>query len=134
MPEISKNVNSTNAMLLYGTTLAHKRLDFLGKAFLGAELIRGEKVLIAPTLTQVAKLLGASTSSVKWADRRFDDREAIETGWLPLVPPRSRPKPLSAAATLPPNDEISDFELANVIRRAGIARTLDIAVKVEAAE
>jgi hypothetical protein len=133
MPEFLENVNLALALPLYGTTLAHKRLDSTHRAFVAAELVRGDKQLLLPTFTQAAKLLSVSAPAVSWASRRFGDREAIETGWLPLVPPRSRPKPLSAAALIP-NDAISDFELANVIRRAGIARTLDIAVQVEAAE
>jgi hypothetical protein len=52
-------------------------------------------------------------------------------GWLPLVP-HSMPKP--APLPLIPGNEISDLELANVIRMAGLTRVIDVAAQVEAAE
>ena len=70
-------------------------------------------------------LTGAgSTTSVWWALQREAFREEIMQGLLPMVPSRS----------LKPKAPISDPDIIDFVRAVGIARVLDAAVAVEAAE
>jgi hypothetical protein len=131
MPQRLNDVNRLSPIPLLGSALAHFRGTLLDRVFLGAELVHGTKVLIDPNCCQVSKLVGVSPSSLWWGVKRFDDRFAIEHGWLPLVPARSIPKPASREIT---NGTITDAELAEMIRCAGIMRVIDAAAAVEAAQ
>lgn len=111
--------------LVSGSTLAHNRFDLVGKAFLAADLHRGVRILHKPTMVQSALLARVNRTYAFWADRRYEQRAEIEAGLLPLMPA----KPVSIVT-----ETVSDLELANMIRVAGIARTLDIAALIEAAE
>ena len=66
-----------------------------------------------------------NTAYASWADKRFSQRDEIEAGLVPLVPPPASKLLLSNEST------ISDIELANVIRQVGIAKVLDVAVMIE---
>lgn len=95
------------------------------RAFWGADFYRGEKYLVEPTLAQVTFLAGAgSTTSVWWAFQRELDRDEIMKGLLPLVPPR----------VAKPKAPVSDPEIIDFVRSVGVARVLDAAVVVEAAQ
>jgi hypothetical protein len=123
------------SMPVTGQALSRKRDWRLHeRSFWAADLYGGDKRLINPTLAQAAMLTGAgSTSSVWWAIRRESVREEIMRGLLPMVPPRGyreiRQLRLKARA-----GEVSDVELFDLVREVGIARMLDVAVAVEAAQ
>jgi hypothetical protein len=112
-----------------GNFLSHNRHDAVGKAFVGAGLVHKARVLTDPTIVQAAMLARVNRTYVFWAVKRWEQREKILAGLLPLVPPFI-PKPV----TLITPETITDAELAEVIRKAGITRTLDVAAMVEAAE
>jgi hypothetical protein len=112
-----------------GNYLAHNRHDPIGKALtIAAPLYLGIRVLGKPTLGQAAMLARCNRTYAFWAVKRYEQREDILAGLLPLVPPNA-PKPFSSVS-----ETITDAELAEVIRKAGIARMLDVAAMFEAAE
>jgi hypothetical protein len=113
-----------------GNLLSHNRYDPIGRAFLAADLYRGARTLHKPTLVQAAWLSRINRTYAFWADKRYAQRAAIEAGLLPLVPPVTA-KPVPFITT---DDTIPDVVLADVIRKAGITRTIDIAAQLEAAE
>jgi hypothetical protein len=95
------------------------------RSFVAADLYRGTKRLIEPTLAQAAALTGAgSTSSVWWATQREAVREEIMLGLLPMVPPREMKSRAS----------ITDDDLFDIVREAGIGRVLEAACALEAAQ
>jgi hypothetical protein len=109
-----------------GQSLSRKR-DWLPheREFVAADLYRGTKRLIQPTLAQAAMLTGAgSTTSVWWATQREAVRDEIMLGLLPVVPPRE----------MKPKAPISDDWLFDIVREAGIGRVLEAACAVEAAQ
>jgi hypothetical protein len=92
------------------------------REFMAADLYRGDKRLIKPTLAQAAALTGAgSATSVWWAVQRESVRDEIMQGWLPMVPPRVKAP-------------ISDPEIIDFVRTVGLERVLDAACAVEAAQ
>jgi hypothetical protein len=105
------------------------RLDRIGRAFVAADLYSGACYLIKPTLKQAAWLAHVNYSYAHWAVKRYAQRKDILAGLLPLVPPFT---PKSTSIITP--ETVTDAELADVIRKAGISRTLDVAAMVEAAE
>jgi hypothetical protein len=116
-------VNITS-MPIRGQYLSRKKWQPSERAFWGADLYRGEKHLVRPTLAQAAFLTGAgSVTSVWWALRREEYRDEIMSGLLPLVPARA----VKASGL----DELVDF-----IHRKGLEpmTVLDAACAVEAAE
>jgi hypothetical protein len=120
-------VNHAEPIPVTGMGLAHLHLDLIGRAFLAAELHRGEKHLVAPTITQSAKLAGVNTTYAWWANKRFTERILIEGGVVPLVPP------VTVKPVIFTDDTIPDAVLADVIRSAGIMRTLDVAAQMRVA-
>jgi len=110
-------VNST----VTGQYLSRARLTRRERDFVGADLRRGVKFLVHPTLAQAAFLAGSNVSAVWWACHRQGFRGEIIRGLLPLVPPRVS-KPI-------PDTAVVDF-----VRTVGITRVLDAACAVEAAE
>ena len=98
-----------------GQYLAHAKLTKAERAFLAADLVHGTRCLTAPTVGQAAVLTHVSASYVYSAFNRAANRNLIESGCLPLVPP--------PALALPRPAEISDAELIGVVRRAGAERT-----------
>jgi hypothetical protein len=97
------------------------------REFWGADLYRGKKYLVEPTLAQAMLLAGAgSTTGVWWALGRQQYREEILRGLLPLVPPRATKSKTPAS--------VSDGDLFNFVRDVGIGRVLEAACAVEAAQ
>jgi hypothetical protein len=95
------------------------------REFWAADLYTGGRRLVKPTLAQAAALTGAgSTTSVWWALQRESVREEIMRGWLPLVPPRE----------MKSKARVSDDELFDLVREAGIGRVLEAACLVVAAQ
>jgi hypothetical protein len=109
--------------VISGTFLSHNRYDLVGKAFLGADLHRGARLLRNPTIVQAAMLARVNRCYVDWAVKRYALRAQIEKGQLSLVPPPAK----EATKAL-------DVELANMIRKVGVAHALDVAAMVDAAE
>jgi hypothetical protein len=106
-----------------GQQLRRKKWQPHEREFWAADLHRGSKLLVKPTLAQTMFLTGAgSTTGVWWALQREAERDEIMRGRLPLVP--------SPTARAP----FSDPEIFHFIRTVGIARVLDAACAVEAAE
>ena len=69
-----------------GCSLGHSKLNCVGRAFLGADLYVGARQLIKPTIAQAAYLAGVNKTYVKHALHRLMDRQAIEAGFIPLIP------------------------------------------------
>ena len=115
-----------NAMPVRGQQLSRKK-DWQPheREFWAADLYRGEKRLVEPTLAQCMFLTGAGcTTGVWWALQREKFRDDVMLGLLPLVPPRI------AKLKAP----LSDFELFDFVRVNGINRVFDVVCAVEAAE
>jgi hypothetical protein len=103
-------------------------------AFAGADLYRGVKQLVEPTLAQAAFLTGSNVNAVWWALHRREFREEILCGEMPLVPPPSRAVPVPASNgndVTPPMTVGVDQMLAEAIRIVGIDHALAIAARVE---
>jgi hypothetical protein len=98
--------------------------------FVGADLYRGDRYLVEPSLEQAALLTGSKVSAVWWALRREECREAIIAGELPLVPP-SVPKANGAPSVPVFNSGIDDAELMHIAHVVGAERMLAAAVAVE---
>jgi hypothetical protein len=73
--------------------------------FIAADLCRGAKQLVEPSLAQAALITGSDVTAVWWAFRREEYRDEICHGEMPLIPPRAKAPPMSApkvnGATLP---------------------------------
>jgi hypothetical protein len=97
------------------------------RACLAADIIDGAIVLVAPTTRAVAEQVRCSATAVFAALRLSpDQREAVRKGERPLIQPQARSQ-LSFNWTA-----IDDATLTNVVRLAGVDRTLAIAATVDA--
>jgi hypothetical protein len=115
-------VNVTS-MPVRGQYLRRRKWQPYEREFWAADLYRGERRLIKPTLAQSAFLTGAgSVTGVWWAVRRQEYRDEIMSGLLPLVPARA----------VKPKASIGEDDLVDFVRRVGVARTLDAAIAAEA--
>jgi hypothetical protein len=119
-PARSGLVNST----VTGRYLAHNHLNRVQKAFLARDLSVGAKQLVEPTILQAAMLAKVNATYVHWAIKQAANRFEIEAGYLPLVPSRV------VRSTTP----ISDPEVIDFVRRAGVGRVIDAACVIEAAQ
>jgi hypothetical protein len=111
-------------MPVTGRYLAHNKLSRAERAFLASDLISGDKLLVRPTISQAAMLSKVNATYVWWAGQREAHRDEILQGWLPLVPPRE----------IKSRAPITDDDLFSIVREAGLARTLEAACAVEAAQ
>jgi hypothetical protein len=102
-------------------------------AFAGADLYTGRKQLVEPSLAQAAVITGSDVSSVWWALQRERFRDDILGGWMPLVPPRKKEKKPPPLAPIVYGN-VDDAAVIDFARNIGIARVLDAAVAVEAAQ
>jgi len=104
-----------------GASLAQRRrrMSAAERACLAADIVDGRIVLQGLTVKAIAALVGVSIGPVNHALRLTpEQREQVRRGDRPLVLPR------------PPR---ADFEaLLQAIRRAGLNRTLEAAVEIEA--
>jgi hypothetical protein len=123
-------VNGAAPTPISGQLLAHNSWDLIHRAFIGADLKLGARIPENLTVVQCALLARTNRTYVQWALKRPEQRAAIEAGLLPLVPPVTA-KPVPFIKT---DDVIPDAVIADVIRKAGITRTIDIAAQIEAAE
>jgi hypothetical protein len=119
-----------NAMPLRGKYLGRSIRTKKDAAFFGADLYRGEKRLVEPSLAQAASITGSDISAVWWALHREEYRSAILYGELPLVPSRQRQAP-----ALVPVPKVEDAGLVAVIRdlvgRIGVDRLLTVMSAIE---
>jgi hypothetical protein len=123
-------VTDVTSTAVTGRYLAHNRLDPIERAFLAHDLYTGAKVLVNPVMTQCASLARANETYAWWAHHRSHERAAIIARIIPLVPPR-----LVKVASVPAvPGEIDQAVLIDIIRLAGIDRTLEAAAVVEAAQ
>jgi hypothetical protein len=112
-----------------GRYLAHNQLSLVEKAYLGADLHTGKRVLVAPTVVESAMLARVNTTYVHYALKQEANRFAIEHRYTPLVPPRIK------ELTVPMVPEVYDqAAIIDIVRRVGIGRVLDAACAVEAAQ
>jgi hypothetical protein len=107
-----------------GRYLAHNKLGRVERAFLASDLISGDKRLVRPTIKQAAMLAQVNITYAWWASKQQANRFDIESGYLPLVPPRE----------LKSRAPITDGDLFDIVREAGIGRVLEVACAVEAAQ
>lgn len=124
------NASATRQRVLSGRGLSHRRLDARQRAALAADVLAGSAT-IKLTARQLANLLSVSVPYIALAASLTPEkREAILKGLDPtsftvlLNPP-------AVQLALPAPRTISDAEIADMIRTAGIDRTLAVAVTVE---
>jgi hypothetical protein len=116
-----------------GRYLAHNGHDRVARAFMAADLFTGRTHLVKPTFVQVGALARVNRTYAGWAVKRLAERCAIEAGHLPLVPPvpqvngTTLPVSITAAA-------IADSEVIDFVRYVGVARVIEAACAVEAAQ
>jgi hypothetical protein len=117
-----------NATPITGRYIAHAKATLTQRAFHAADLVLGATRLQRPTVVQAAALWRVNRTYVHWAIRQQDGRGLIEVGTMPLVPRR-------VVLALPaPKPTIDDSTLIDLVRNVGVARVLDAAVAVEAAQ
>jgi hypothetical protein len=116
-----------------GRYLAHNHCNLVVRAFQAADLFSGVKKLVLPiTMLQAADLARVNPTYAWTAYRRLGERDAIEQGYIPLVPPRvASKKNGSAFATA---GDITDAQLLELIRLLGTGRVLEAACAVEASQ
>jgi hypothetical protein len=122
------SVNDAKPVPVSGNLLSHNRWDPIGKAFMAADLYLGKRILRDPTIVQSALLARVNRTYAFHAIQRQAQRAEIEAGLIPLVPP------VTAKPVLLTDDMIPDSELTDIVRKAGVARILDVAAQLEAAE
>jgi hypothetical protein len=114
-----------------GRYLAHNHLSPIKRSFLaGVDLYTGMVRPVDLTMVQCAALARTNPTAAWWAFRRQNERIAIESGEIPLVPARSRI--IKANRHIP--DDLDDTMLFEIGRRVGSERMLTAAAAVEAAE
>ena len=123
---------ATAIPVLTGHYLARNRESCAIRAFFGADLHLGARRFGRPTRLQSAYLARVSPAYVLWAERRQEQRAAIERGLIPLVPPQYV-APKTNGSTLPVTS-IDDAVIMNFVRTVGVNRVLEAAVAVEAAQ
>jgi hypothetical protein len=126
---LSNGVSSTP---ISGRSLAFSRQSLVKRAFTAADLFTGMRYLEAPTVLQAAVLARVNPTYVHYARARRAERQAIEAGFIPLVPARSS-IPKANGGTLPVinGEEIADSELVHLAQVVGVERMLGAAVAVE---
>jgi hypothetical protein len=113
--------------ILSGHYLARNRESPIVRAFIGADLHLGAKRPDKLTRLQSAYLARVSPTYVYWAEKRMDERAAIEAGSIPLVPPqlvRANGAPLVPVL----NTGIDDTELMHIANLVGADRMLAAAI------
>ena len=129
-----KIVNPCNPLGLgysiLGRYLAHNRLSLVEKAFIGADLVTGDQVLVNPTQLQAAMLARVNPTYVFWAlqeEAQFN-RHRIEAGKIPLMPSRGHKhngsSPESVTHALPAPTAFTDSELVELAHHVGAERWL----------
>lgn len=111
------------SMPITGRYLAHAKLSRVERAFLASDLVSGDKQLIRPTI-KAAMLAGVSPTYAWWAGQREASRYEIVNGWMPLVPPREM------KSSVP----LTDDDLFDIVKVAGLSRVLDACCAVEQAQ
>src|SRR5262245_32227416 len=104
---------------LSGRYFAHNRLARMQRAYLAADLHSGKVRLTAPTLVQAASIARVDRTAAWWASNRQEERAAIVSGLLPLVPPRPSNKPSL------PVPVVDDAKIVDFVRTVGVSRVLD---------
>jgi hypothetical protein len=134
--------DSVNSIPIRGRYLNRPERTKRECAFLGADLYCGRLHVVDLSLEQAAFLSLSTPSAVWWAAQRQEHREAILRGELPLVPAPSRTPTLpvlNGNGHAPPilngngHAVTEDIELFDVIKRAGVDRTINAAIAVERA-
>jgi hypothetical protein len=122
--------------ILSGHYLARNRESHDVRAFFGAELHLGIKSPGKLTRLQAAFLARVSPTYVWWAEKRMDQRAAIEAGAIPLVPasPISKANGNGTIASMSTTGQMPDPALIDFVRSVGVTRVLEAACTVEAAK
>jgi hypothetical protein len=120
--------------VITGASLSHRQLDARQRACQAANIIDG-LVMFIPTRRQVADALNVSPAYIAIAQKLSpSQRIAILRGWDPVsfTELMNRPRQLSLAGPVIPDMKvITDADLENMVRNAGIERVLEAAVQVE---
>jgi hypothetical protein len=125
--------------VITGRSLAHKQLDARQRACLAANVLDGLAKL-DPSQAQLAVMFGVSIPYITVARRLSpSQRIAIVRGWDQvsftelLHPPRQMSLwgPAIPSLRVLTTAEVTDSQLAAVIRAAGIERTLNVAAAVD---
>ena len=127
----NRGVNSTS---IPGSYLAYNQLGLIKRAFLAADLHLDVKHPTALTQIQAAMLARVNRTYVNWAVKRQAERAEIERGLIPLVPAAPVRANGNGTALVAPNVGIDDATVVSFVRNVGVARVLEAAVAVEAAQ
>jgi hypothetical protein len=118
---------------LTGRFLAHNQQSRVIRAFYAVDLHTGGTLLTKPTMLQAAFIARVSPAYAWAAEKRMAERNEIEGGYVPLVPPsvsKANGNMLPASIT----GHLADSEVIAFVRSVGIDRVLEAAVAVEAAQ
>jgi hypothetical protein len=133
--QVPSHVVNTKASAVSGRFLAHNHLSPVEHAFMADDLFMGTTQLVLPTMTQAAALARVNVTYAWAAHKRRAKRTDIETGLIPLVPPRLvAPKPNGAAVFVPQALDIDEPTLIRIARTVGAERMLAAAVAAEAVQ
>jgi hypothetical protein len=117
-----------------GHSLAHCQLTKQQRAVLAADVIDGLAAFV-PSHKEVATIFGVSTPYINVARRlSAGKRTAILRGWDPVsfTELMNPPRQVSLVGPVIPNMKvITDADLENLVRNAGIERVLEAACAVE---
>jgi hypothetical protein len=127
---MAKDVNGTTVAVkqLDGRALVHRKLDARQRACIAVALINGELAL-RPSARQAAQVTGASLAYLGAARKLSESkRHAIIEGKdsTSIAALLAAPEPVLALSA-----PVDDRTLMQVIRSAGIERTLDAAISIE---
>jgi hypothetical protein len=135
---------TANSAAISGDFLARNQESRVVRAFFAADLRLGARRLENLTRLQAASLARVSPTYAYWAEKRLDQRAAIEAGLIPLVPAQlaqANGTPLAPVASAPPNGNgtervefnggINDAALVHIAHLVGADRMLAAAVAVE---
>jgi hypothetical protein len=123
---------ATPVPTLCGRFLAHNQKSRIIRAFYAADLHRGTKLLTKPTMLQAAFIARVSPAYAWAAEKRMAERFEIEFGYVPLVPPGSKPNGNMLPASI--TGHLADSDVIAFVRSVGVNRIIEAAVAVEAAQ
>lgn len=126
--------NSPPPRVISGRSLVHRKLSAPQKAAIAARLLAGEAIIQLST-TQLRQFLGVSVSYIRAASQLTPaKREAIANGTdktsFTILMPSSK-KQAALPRPITDDTDITDVQLANIIRSVGVDRALAVACKVE---
>lgn len=125
-----KPMTSTSpARVVSGRALAHRTMSPRQRAAIAASVIAGEMFLDL-SVRQVAAVMGTSSTYMGVAAKLTPETRAAVAAGKYAVPFTGHLKSSSEALALP-KPTVSDLQLADIIRGAGVDRMLEVACLIE---